>query len=119
MTFKDPLDRRETPYETLGLTPEASPAEVQAALARFLRDRKNLPRLAIAQQALRTLKTPADRAAVDILLYSAEAPAAYPVEELYNDLGLDFAKEAQEIKPADGKRYDDLGVVDLTPEFDR
>src|SRR5882757_5656243 len=117
--FKDPFQIEETPYDLLGLEPNASPKEVQEALPRFMRDRKNLPRLAIAQQAIRKLKTPADRAQVDIWLYNVEiepVPAGpeldirpalaglfkipcYPVEELYSDAdGLDPLKEQREIE---------------------
>src|SRR5260370_33841159 len=71
--FKDPFQIEETPYDLLGLEPNASPKEVQEALPRFMRDRKNLPRLALAQQAIRKLKTPADRAMVDIWMYNVEA----------------------------------------------
>src|SRR5260370_32914618 len=71
--FKDPFQLEETPYDLLRLEPNASPKEVQEALPRFMRDRKNLPRLALAQQAIRKLKTPADRAMVDIWLYNVEA----------------------------------------------
>src|SRR5258707_15344249 len=104
--FKDPFQIEETPYDLLGLEPNASPKEVQEALPRFMRDRKNLPRLALAQQAIRKLKTPADRAMVDIWLYNVEAAPEqagtvvelgaalggfrkgplYPGEELYFDL---------------------------------
>ena len=86
--FKDPLQIEETPYGVLGLDPGASPADIQASLPRFMRDRKNLPKLAIAQQALRKLKTPADRAQVDIWLYSVEVEAQkapdieMPIEDL-------------------------------------
>jgi hypothetical protein len=131
--FKDPLQPEETPYEVLGLEPSASPADVQGSLPRFMRDRKNLPRLAIAQQALRKLKTPADRAQVDIWLYNAEVEAVeagpevdirpalagllkvpcFPVEEHYSDLtGLDLSKEKREI------RFKEMPMEDL-PEFDR
>lgn len=99
---------------------------MQASLARFLRDGKNLPRLALAQQALRKLNTTAERAGVDLMLYSAdavaEAPAvpSYPANELYSDVtGLDWHQEARASLPADLKRYDDLGQIDWTPEFDR
>jgi hypothetical protein len=88
--FKDTFQVEETPYEVLGLDPGASPADIQAALPRFMRDRKNLPRLAVAQQALRKLKAPADRAQVDIWLYSVETEAQKapdvgraPADELY------------------------------------
>ena len=128
MIFKDPLQTEETPYETLGLEPDATPAEIQASLARFLRDRRNLPRLAIAQQALRKLKTPAERARVDIGLYEVDAEfgndlaavPCYPVEELYSDLtGLDWSKEIAAIQAHGLKRYGEPGPVDLTPDFDR
>src|SRR5260370_3600126 len=122
MMFKDPFQPGDTPYEILGLQPDASPAEVQAALPRFMRDRKNLPRLAVAQQALRKLKTAADRAQVDIWLYnvhtaSAEvvsAPAdlpkvaSCPVDELYSDL---LSNESYQ------PNFDDLKHYDL-PELD-
>ena len=143
--FKDPFQIEETPYDLLGLEPNASPKEVQEALPRFMRDRKNLPRLALAQQAIRKLKTPADRAMVDIWLYNVEAAPeqvgpevdlgqalaglrkvpCYPVEELYSDLtGMDLSKEQREIQYKkmqieDLKQYDELSGVDLTPEFDR
>src|SRR3982074_1758742 len=115
--FKDPFQLEETPYEVLGLEPSASLADVQAALTRFMRDRKNLPRLAIAQQALRKLKTPADRAQVDIWLYNVEIEPVqaspkvdirpllaglgkvpcYPPDELYSDAtSLDLSKEKRE-----------------------
>jgi hypothetical protein len=128
MIFKDPLQTEETPYETLGLQPDASPAEMQASLARFLRDRNNLPRLAVAQQALRKLKTPAERARVDLGLYQVDAEPAeylapvpyYPVAELYSDLtGLDLSKEIAEMQTHELKRYDESGLIDLTPDFDR
>jgi hypothetical protein len=143
--FKDPFQLEETPYDLLRLEPNASPKEVQEALPRFMRDRKNLPRLALAQQAIRKLKTPADRAMVDIWLYNVEAAPeqagpevdlaealagfrqvpCYPVEDLYSDLtGMDLLKEQREIQfqkmqIEDLKQYDELNGVDLTPEFDR
>src|SRR5262245_42282100 len=143
--FKDPSQTEETPYELLGLQPNASPKEIQEALPRFMRDRKNLPRLSLAQQAIRKLKSPAARAQVDLWLYNVEAAPeqagppvdmgaaladfrkvpCYPAEELYSDLtGLDPAKEQREIKFkkiqfADLAQYDERSQLDLTPEFDR
>jgi hypothetical protein len=131
--FKDPFQPDETAYEVLGLEPSASPADVQASLPRFMRDRKNLPRLAIAQQAIRKLKTPADRAQVDIWLYNVEIEPVqpgpevdiraalagllkiprYPVDEPYSDAtGLDLLKEKREIE------FQEMRIDDL-PEFDR
>jgi hypothetical protein len=128
MIFKDPLEVEETPYETLGLEPDASPADIQASLARFMRDRNNLPRLAIAQQALRKLKTPAERARVDLGLYRVDAEFRedlapvpfYPLEELYSDLTtFDASKEIASIQVRDSKRYEECGPIDLTPDLDR
>jgi hypothetical protein len=128
MIFKDPLDTGETPYETLGFEPDASPAEIEASFARFLNDRNNLPRLAAAEEALRKLKTPAERARVDLGLYRVDAafeqdPApvpCYPVEELYSDLtGLDLSKEIASSRIHELRRYDEWGLIDLTPDFDR
>ena len=137
--FKDPFQLEETPYDLLGLEPNASPKEVQEALPRFMRDRKNLPRLALAQQAIRKLKTPADRAMVDIWLYNVEAAPeearadvdlgqalagfrkvpCYPVEELYSDLtGMDLSKEHYGLhgtpEPATIGRTQSHGCVRLT-----
>src|SRR5260370_36650988 len=116
--FKDPFQLEETPYDLLRLEPNASPKEVQEALPRFMRDRKNLPRLALAQQAIRKLKTPADRAMVDIWLYNVEAAPeqagpevelgegrgglrkgpCYPAEEVASDLTApDLSKGQQDI----------------------
>jgi len=122
MMFKDPFQPGETPYDILGLQPDASPAEVQESLPRFMRDRKNLPRLAIAQQALRKLKTAPDRAQVDIWLYdvdtqSADVVSAHsdlpkiapcPVDELYSDLSSHEPYQTN---------FDDLKHYDL-PELD-
>jgi hypothetical protein len=143
--FKDPSQTEETPYDLLGLEPNATPKQIQEALPRFMRDRKNIPRLPLAQEAIRRLKAPAGRALVDMWLYNVEAapqqagPAVdmaealagfrrvpcYPASELYSDLtGLDPAQEQREIQFkeiqfADLAHYDERNLVDLTPEFDR
>src|SRR5215471_20116003 len=111
MIFKDPLQVEETPYEILGLQPDASPADIQAALPRFMRDRKNLPRLAIAQQALRKLKTPADRAQIDIWLYSVEIETI-SLESSHEEDLPDFPEAQQPI------RFQEISLEGL-PEFQR
>ena len=143
--FKDPYQHEATPYEILGLEPNASPKDVQGALTRFMRDRKNLPKMGLAQQAIGRLKSLQDRVQVDIWLYNVEAAPeqsgpevdmsqalagfrkvpCYPVEELYSDLtGLDLSNEQREIRFKDMQivdlpNYDELSLVDLTPEPDR
>ena len=72
--MKDPLDLGENPYDVLNLPPEATPAEVHQALPRFMRDRRNAPRLGKAQEAIRKLKAPAERAGVDIWFYQIDMP---------------------------------------------
>jgi len=112
MIFKDPLQVEETPYEILGLDPGASPADIQAALPRFMRDRKNLPRLAIAQQALRKLKTPAERAQVDIWLYNVEIEPIPGSPDPAMEDDPDFPTEQRPI------RFQEMSMEDL-PEFER
>src|SRR5687768_13291044 len=125
---KDPYQLEETPYEFLGVSPDAGPKEIQAALPRFLRDTRNIARFGPAQQANKKLRTPAERALVDIWFYNVETASeqagpevdmaealagflkvpCYPVEELYSDLtGLDLSKEQRAIEFKE-MRIDDL-----------
>jgi hypothetical protein len=142
--LKDPRDDRETPYELLGLAPNATAAEVHSALPRFMRNPRNLPKLGRAQEAVRRLRDPKDRAALDIWFYPFETPAAMandsepPLDvadlaripavaerELYSDLsGGDLLADARPFKfteqPfADLGHYDGLGQLQLDPPFDR
>ena len=68
--FKDPLYPEETPYDILGLHPDASHNEVHQALPKFMRNPKNIPRLGKAQDANTKLRNPKSRIAIDILYYS-------------------------------------------------
>lgn len=68
--FKDPLYPEETPYDILGLHPDASHNEVHQALPKFMRDKKNIPRLGRARAANTKLRNPKERIAIDILYYS-------------------------------------------------
>src|SRR2546430_8473283 len=112
--FKDPFQTEETPYDLLGLEPDASPKEVQEALPRFMRDRKNLPRLALAQQAIRKLKTPADRAMVDIWLYNVEAAPEQAGPE--GDVGQGVAGVRQNPRYPGEDLFFDLTGPDLLEE---
>jgi len=143
--LKDPNHKAETPYELLGLSPDAPKQEVHQALPRFMRDRRNLPRIGRAQEAVRKLQSPKARAATDILFYSVDVTAfenpqaahdppdltefrgvaVLPPEELYCDLeGADPAADFREIhflepKISDIRSLDGLDEVRLGPRFDR
>jgi len=128
MIFKDPLQTEETPLRNAGFAARRFARRNAGSLAAFCAIETNLPRLAVAQQALRKLKTPAERArwiwgcikwTRSPRSISAPVPY-YPVAELYSDLtGLDLSKEIAEMQTHELKRYDESGLIDLTPDFDR
>jgi len=79
--FKDPEYKDETPYELLGLRPDTPPEEVHKALALFMRDRRNIARLGKAQEALKQIKDPRERAKLDLWFYDIDAaPPAPPLD---------------------------------------
>ncbi|HAY21715.1 MAG TPA: hypothetical protein DCY27_06030 [Desulfobacterales bacterium] len=115
--LKDPLHQQETPYDLLGLHPNARPEEVHQALPNFMRRRENIPRLPLAMQAVQQLKDVRARMAADLMYYNLDglrvAEAAEPsplvlddflrvphlsLEELYCDLSLEnFEGDMEEI----------------------
>ena len=115
--LKDPFHNQETPYDLLGLHPNARSAEVHQALPNFMRHRENIPRLPLAMQAVQQLKDVRTRMAGDLMYYNldglrgAEAVEPSPLvlddflqvphlglEELYCDLSLeDFDGDKEEI----------------------
>jgi competence ComEA-like helix-hairpin-helix protein len=64
----DPLQDQATPYEVLGVGPDASDEEIHSALGRLLGGGGDVRRLTAARQALRR---PVDRAVLDALQYSS------------------------------------------------
>ena len=143
--LKDPNNKAETPYELLGLAPDAPGSEVQKALPRFMRDRRNIARLGQAQEAVRRLQNVKARAAIDIWFYQLDLSKVegaggplppldldefrrvpvIPREELHCDLQssimqADFQKLVPgQVKFSDVKMFDGLDAVRLQPEFDR
>jgi hypothetical protein len=91
--IKDPLHEDETPYEILDLDPNASNEEVHESLPRFMRDKKNIPNLGKAMEAVRRLKTPKDRMALDILYYSTGEMGGETTGNADLDLQLVFQHE--------------------------
>ena len=143
--IKDPQQNVETPYELLGLPANASRTEVQGALPKFMRDRRNIPRLGKAQDAVRKLQNAKARAAIDIFFYEVNLAAAgagaadapppdfsefqripvLRVDQLYNDLDggrvtADFRQVTPtQIKFSEVKVFDGLDDVHIRPRFDR
>jgi hypothetical protein len=142
--IKDPCHRDETPYDILGLSPNATAAQIQQALVQFMKNPKNRPRLAQAQQASMKLRTPVERAWVDLWFYRVEPPQGelsetefiaslqvlqqvpvHPAETLYTDLdNAEAAPESKEIQYSkmrmlDLRRYDGLAEMILLPPIDR
>ena len=143
--LKDPNNNDITPYELLALAPDASCSEVQKALPRFMRDRRNIARLGKAQEAVRKLQNPKVRAAIDIWFYLLDLPKAegaaeeqqplnldefrqvpvIPPEALYNDLEgaaieTDFREiSVAEVRFSDVKVFDGIEDVRPRPHFDR
>ena len=143
--IKDPLHQEETPYDLLGLDPNASHNEIHQALPRFMHDRKNISKLGRAQEAVKRLKNPRDRIAVDILYYCIgkmdeediggmdinSAIREFLVvpyleeEKIYSDLKKgDFSSDFREIKfnkikISELNKYDDIESLKLEMPFDR
>ena len=145
MIIKDPLNNEETPYDLLGLDPNAPHGDVLQAFPKFVKNPANRTKIAKAQEAVRKLMNAGDRIAVDILYYRlgkiesdvGEIPdlvsylqdlMAVPAlneNELYSDLiKEDFSEDYREIsfsnvKVIELKGYDDF--QDCKPEtiFDK
>ncbi|MBM3318230.1 MAG: hypothetical protein FJY75_10320 [Candidatus Eisenbacteria bacterium] len=112
--IKDPNHTQETPYELLGLLEEAPLADVRQALPRFMRDRRKLARLGLAQEAARKLQSAAARARIDIWFYLLEVPESDRTEVAPTPLVLDEFRFAPVATPA--ALYCDLEGTDLTTE---
>jgi hypothetical protein len=141
--FRDPNDEAENPYDLLSLSPQATAKDVHDALPRFVKDRRNAPRIGRAQEALRRLKSPKERAALDVFYYPLDGATApvedqgppdledlravpcAPPEELYTDLlNADFGCDHRPlafsaVRVSDLTRYDGLEGLRLLPSFDR
>jgi hypothetical protein len=141
--FKDPCHEATTPYELLGLDPGTPSGAVHGALSRFMRDPRNAPRIRLAQDALKKLKSALGRASVDIWFYDFDAihqadaggddgswlelfsgVDALSPHELYTDLeAADLSLDIGEVIPSrmkltDLSYYDDLETLSIRPRFD-
>lgn len=144
--LKDPNNTDVTPYDLLALAPDASSAEVQKALPRFIRrDPRNIARVGQAQEAVQKLQKARARASIDIWFYQVDAqqmqepseePQALnldefrqvpvvPPEALYCDLEgalieADFRQiSVAQVRFSDVRVFDGIEDVRLRPQFDR
>jgi hypothetical protein len=142
--IKDPCHRDETAYELLGLRPDCNDAQIKQALVRFMRDPKNRARLQQAQKADMLLRTPLERAWINLWYYRVDtavaetsedefqaalrefhALPAMPPEALYTDMdGLQEVSGLREIsfgkmRLLDLRRHDGLAEAELLPPLDR
>ena len=138
--MKDPLQRKETPYDILDLPMDASPAEINRAMPKVIKKRtKNLQQV---QAALRSIKNIKSRIEVDIFYYALsdienkrqpildvdvndflEMPTI-GIEDAFTDLDKkDFSDEFMEIRfrefDMSSCRYDDLEDSRMDIIFDK
>jgi len=143
--IKDPLNTAETPYDLLDLDPGASHSEVHQALPRFMRNRKNLPRLGKANDAVRKLRDPKERLEIDFFYYTIGNMSEEEVQEVkeldsllpenisvptlsVKDFYSDLEKEnyddeftefvIEEKKVVETEKYSDLNSIRLESDFD-
>jgi len=143
--IRDPFDNTETPYEILNLEPDVSNAEVHNALAKFVRVKKNLSKLGIANEAIRKLRNPLERLEVDYFYYTFNniiesdeikiqefdkniltevTVPTYRTSEFYSDLEIDnYEEEYSEIKiininPAENKVFLKPDKIKMDVKFD-
>ena len=139
--LKDPNHKTETPYELLSLGPNAGAAEVNVALPKFMKDKRNIPKLGRAQEAVKKLKDPKERVKIDIWFYGVAAgehaapaenlqpisfdgfgPSWIPLQRLFGDLYGGLERGMREITFSkmtfvDLKHYDSTSA--LLPPLDR
>ena len=138
--MKDPLQRKETPYDILDLPMDASPAEINRAMPKVIKKRtRNLQQV---QVALRSIKNIKSRIEVDIFYYALsdienkrqpildvdvndflEMPTI-GIEDAFTDLDKkDFSDEFMEIRfrefDMSSCRYDDLEDSRMDIIFDK
>ena len=142
--LKDPNNNDVTPYEVLALAPDAPCTEVQPALKRFMRDKRNIARVGQATEAARKLQNPKARAAIDIWFYhvdsqkiddAANEPQAMdldefrqvpviPTEALFCDLEgaaieTDFRQiSVAQVRFSDVRVFDGIEDIRPRPHFD-
>ena len=142
--IKDPLFLEETPYELLELDLNTPIMDIHQALAKFMKNKKNIPKIGKAQEAIKKLKSVEDRIAIDLMFYSIEVMDNIEVENLtdinsileqhsevpsieYCNLYSDIFKERNEsefssityhsIKTGELSYFDDIEKVQLYMPF--
>lgn len=86
--IKDPLNTQETPYEILDIDVNTPMKEIHQALPRFMKKNKVVSKIAVAQDAIRKLKSIPDRIAFDITFYSLNVMDSVSVDSFCDIPGL-------------------------------
>ena len=68
--FKDPLFLEETPYDILHLDLYTSMKDVHQALPKFMKENREVSKIAVAQDAIKKLKNINERIKFDLMYYS-------------------------------------------------
>jgi hypothetical protein len=113
--FKDPAHTVQTPYELLNLPFEPSRDAVHKALPAFMRDRRNIPKLGQAREAVQKLQSVMARAAIDIWMYQVDAPAEAAGAVTPAAPSLEAFLAVKELGP--GALYSDLDAPDPSARF--
>ena len=102
-----PVRSRPTHYETLGLTPAASDAEIARAFAREIGRPRAFGGIALVGLAYETLRDPAKREAYDVSLGLKPEPQAPPADAVaaWRDRSQYFAFAAA--RPAERAAHDE------------
>lgn len=109
--MKDPLEKDLSPYEILGVSPNASQREIQQELGKLLHSRKNI---GDGVKAYHMLSNIVDRLEIDLFSYSFEEIKgdAFPVEENFN-----ISDYCEIPEPDANDLFPDLNKKDYSDEF--
>jgi hypothetical protein len=109
--MKDPLEKEPSPYETLGISPDASQREIHQALAKYLRSRKKPVHGVKAHHELSNIL---GRLEIDLFSYPFEEirTDALPVEDHF-----DIGNYCDVPEPDAYELFPDLDRTDYSRDF--
>jgi hypothetical protein len=80
--IKDPLNIQETPYDILEIDVNTPMLDIHKALPRFMKKNKVVSKIAVAQEAIRKLKSIQERLVYDMTYYSLDIMETNSIESL-------------------------------------